>query len=169
MKLMFLARRGRPDILPGISYLLTRVSKPNGVDWNILKKILNFLKKTKEEKLILKADDTQTINWYIDAAFGAHDDMKSYTGACMTLGKGMICTFSNKQKVNSRSLTEAELIAVDDKVLKVMWTNNLSNTNVSMWTWMWFTKIIWFLWDQRQMEWKVLVNKHVISISSYST
>ena len=59
---MFLARRGRPDILPGISYLLTRVSKPNGVDWNILKKILNFLKKTKEEKLILKADDTQTIN-----------------------------------------------------------------------------------------------------------
>ena len=50
----------------------------------------------------------------------------------MTLGKGMICTFSNKQKVNSRSLTEAELIAVDDKVLKVMWTNNLSNTNVSM-------------------------------------
>ena len=83
---------------------------------------MNFLKKTKNEKLILKADDTQTITWYIDAAFGVHEDMRSHTRACMTLGKGMICTFSNKQKVNSRSSTEAELIAVDDKVSKVMWT-----------------------------------------------
>ena len=122
MKLMFLAKRGRPDILPGISYLSTRVSDPNKHDWNKLKKLLNFLKKTKNEKLILEADDTQTITWYIDAAFGVHEDMRSHTGACMTLGKGMICTFLNKQKVNSRSSTEAELIAVDDKVSKVMWT-----------------------------------------------
>ena len=46
--------------------------------------------KTKEEKLTLEADDTQTINWYIDAAFGVHDDMKCHTRACMTLSKGMI-------------------------------------------------------------------------------
>ena len=72
--------------------------------------------------MILEADDTQTITWYIDAAFGVHEDMKSHTGACMTLGKGMICSFSNKQKVNSRSSTEAELIAVDNKLSKVMWT-----------------------------------------------
>ena len=67
-------------------------------------------------------DDTQTINWYIDAAFRVHNDMKSHTEACMTLGKGMICAFSNKQKVNSKSSTEAELIVVDDKVSKAMWT-----------------------------------------------
>ena len=96
MKLMFLAKRGRPDVLPGISYLSTRVSGPNEHDWSKLKKILNFLKKTKHEKLTLEADDTQTIKWYIDAAFGVHDDMKSHTGACMTLGKGMICSFFNK-------------------------------------------------------------------------
>ena len=87
-----------------------------------IKKDIKFLKKTKEEKLTLEADDTQTIDWYIDAAFGVHDDMKSHTGACMNWGKGMICAFSNKQKVNSRSSIEAELIAVDDEVLKVMWT-----------------------------------------------
>ena len=122
MKLLFLAKRGRPDILPGISYLSTRVLDPNEHDWNKLKKLLNFLKKTENEKLILEADDTQTITWYIDAAFGVHEDMRSHTGACMTLGKGMICTFSNKQKVNSKSSTEAELIAVDNKVSKVIWT-----------------------------------------------
>ena len=75
---------------------------------------------TKEEKLILEADNTQTIKWYVDAAFGVHKDTKSHTGACMALGKGMICAFSNKQKVNSRSSTEAELIVVDNKVTKIM-------------------------------------------------
>ena len=76
------------------------MSVPNEVDWNKLKKILNFLKKTKEEKLTLEADNIQIINWYIDKAFGVHDDMKSHTRACMTLGKGMIYAFSNKEKVN---------------------------------------------------------------------
>ena len=78
-------------------------------------------KKTKDKKLILEADNTQIITWYIDAAFGVHNDMKSHTWAYMTLGKGMVCAFSNKQKVNSRSSTEVELIAIDDKVSKVMW------------------------------------------------
>ena len=78
--------------------------------------------RTKEEKLTLEEDSTQTTNWYNDTVFRVHDDMKSHTRACMTLGKGMICAFSNKQKVNSRSSTEAELIAVDDKASKVMWT-----------------------------------------------
>ena len=87
-----------------------------------LKKILNFLKGKKGEKLILEVDDSQIIKWYINAAFEVHDDMKSHTGACMTLGKGMIRAFSSKQRVNSRSSTEAELIVVDDKVTKVMWT-----------------------------------------------
>ena len=38
--------------------------------------------------------------------------MKSHTGAYMTLGKGMIYLYSNKQKVNTRSLTEAEYVAM---------------------------------------------------------
>ena len=34
MKVMFLAKRGKSYILHGISYLSTRVSEPNEVDWN---------------------------------------------------------------------------------------------------------------------------------------
>ena len=36
IKLMFLAKRGRLDILSGISYLSTRVSEPNEVNCNKL-------------------------------------------------------------------------------------------------------------------------------------
>jgi hypothetical protein len=42
----------------------------------------------------------------------------------MTLGKGAIQTISTKQKVNSRSSTEAELISIDDIIAKVIWTKS---------------------------------------------
>ena len=40
----------------------------------------------------------------------------------MSLGKGFISRVSIKQKVNTRSSTEAELVAIDDVVSKIIWT-----------------------------------------------
>jgi hypothetical protein len=70
----------------------------------------------------LEADDTSTLTWYSDAAFTVHADMKSHTGAMFTMGKGAIIGSSTKQKVNSRSSTESELIGVEDKISRVLWT-----------------------------------------------
>ena len=121
MKCMFLAKRGRPDILTGISVLSTRVLKPNEEDWNKLSRLLSYLKSTINIILRLEADDVQELKWYVDASFGTHSDLKSHTGSIFTLGKGAICNDSNKQKVNARSSTEAELISIDDKIAKIMW------------------------------------------------
>ena len=59
--------------------------------------------------------------WYLDAAFAVHPDMKSHTGAFMTLGYGATSPTSSKQKTNSRSSTEAELVSLDDIIAKVLW------------------------------------------------
>ena len=83
---------------------------------------MGFLKGTVDDVLTLEADDTNTLTWYIDAALAVHADMKSHTGAVFTMGKGAITSGSNKQKANSRSSTESEIIAVDDKIAKVLWT-----------------------------------------------
>jgi hypothetical protein len=40
----------------------------------------------------------------------------------MTLGSGAIQTISTKQKVNTKSSTEAELVSIDDVISKIMWT-----------------------------------------------
>jgi hypothetical protein len=40
----------------------------------------------------------------------------------MTLGAGMITSISTKQKVNTRSSTESELVAHDDVVSKILWS-----------------------------------------------
>ena len=124
MKLMFLSKRGRPDILTGVAYLTTRVRKPNLLDWKKLTKILSFLQNTIEKVLTLEADNDQIIRWHVDASYASHDDMKSHTGACVSIGKGMISSYSRKQKVNTRSSTEAELIGIDDMISKIIWFKN---------------------------------------------
>ena len=122
MKAMFLCKRGRQDIQPGVAFLATRTAEPTEQDWKKLKKMMNFLKATKNDVMSISCDDTETICWYVDAAFAVHPDMKSHTGANMTLGGGVVTSVSTKQKVNSRSSTEAELIGLDDVLSKIVWT-----------------------------------------------
>ena len=42
----------------------------------------------------------------------------------MTIGAGSITSFSTKQKLNTRSSTEAELVAVDDAMSQVLWSRS---------------------------------------------
>ena len=72
--------------------------------------------------MILSADDLHIIKWFIDASFAVHPDFKSHTGGGMTYGKGIIQSQYRKQKLNTRSSTEAELVGVDDMSVMVLWT-----------------------------------------------
>ena len=71
----------------------------------------------------LRADDTRILSWFGDAAFAVHPNMKSHTGGSMTMGKGSIINISTKQKLNTKSSTEAELVGADDISSHLLWTN----------------------------------------------
>ena len=60
----------------------------------------------------------------IDASFTVHPDMRSLTGVTMSLGHGCPYSSTNKQKINIKSSTEAELVGVDDRLPMVIWTRN---------------------------------------------
>ena len=122
MKGMFVCKRSRQDIQPAIAFLSTRVQRPTEQDYQKLVRLMSFLKTTSDDVLILGADDEQSNEWWIDASFAVHPDYKSHTGAVHSLGNGVISSISTKQKVNSRSSTEAELIGIDDVISKVLWT-----------------------------------------------
>jgi hypothetical protein len=79
----------------------------------------------------MKADDTQSIKWYVDAAFAVHKDYKSHTRATMTLGSGTLCSVPTKQKAVSRSDTEAELFGIDDVILKILWLKLFIEAQIS--------------------------------------
>jgi hypothetical protein len=118
---LFLTKRARPDIQPTIAVLCTRVKEPNTSDWEKLVRMMKYLNGTRKLKLVLGADDLRSIKWSVDASFAVHPDFKSHTGAVQTFGHGAVQSMSKKQKLNTRSSTESELVAADDAVTQVLW------------------------------------------------
>jgi hypothetical protein len=72
----------------------------------------------------LESKDKVTVKWWIDASFAVHQDMKSHTGGTMSMWKGSVYSLSQKQHINMKSSTEAELVGVDDGMPLVIWTHN---------------------------------------------
>ena len=64
--------------------------------------------------LILGTDDLIMVGCWVDAVYASHPDMRSHTGGFLSLGTGGVMSGSNKQKLNSTSSTESELIACSD-------------------------------------------------------
>ncbi len=122
---LFVTTRYRHDIRTAIAFLCTRVKHPDEDDWGKLKHLLKYIRGTLYLVLTIQASNLKLgfIQWYVDAAFAVHEDFKSHTGAGMTLGKGILIGISRKQKLNTKSSTEGELVAVDDASGQIIWTN----------------------------------------------
>ena len=60
---------------------------------------------------------------YVDALFAMHPNMRGHTGGGLTLGRGFPISVSPKQKLNTRSLTESELVDVNDMMPIICWTH----------------------------------------------
>jgi hypothetical protein len=121
-KLLFLCKRARPDVQLATAFLCTRVNAPDVDDYKKLSRTMKYLRGTLHMPLILEADDMSIIKWSVDASFAVHPDMKSHTGGSMTLGKGTIYGTSTRQKINTKSSTEAELVGVNDVLPQILWT-----------------------------------------------
>lgn len=121
-RLLFLAMRARPDIMTALSFLTTRVSQPTVDDRNKLKRVIRYLRDTKDLHLTLEPDDLHIFKWMVDASFAVHPNMRSHTGCAASAGKGSFLSVSTKQKINTKSSTEAELVGVDDIMGRILWT-----------------------------------------------
>jgi hypothetical protein len=84
--------------------------------------ILRYLNGTKNVKIKYLPHSLQVVAW-IDASYGLHQDTKGQTGIVITLGRNGPPVFckSRKQKLVSRSSTEAELIALNEGLPEVIW------------------------------------------------
>ena len=85
--------------------------------------MIHYLKGTPNLALRLSADSTVIPKWWVDGAHGVHPNMRGHTGGCVSLGGGMAVSSSTKQKINTRSSTETEIVAVDDLMPMLLWTN----------------------------------------------
>ena len=123
-KLLYVGIRARSDILTALAYLTTRVSKPNAHDYKKLRRLLEYLNGTLEMALTIGATSLNKMYTWIDASYATHHDMRSHTGGVVSFGIGGIVCKSSKQKINTKSSTEAELVGVSDYLPNTIWVMN---------------------------------------------
>ena len=111
---LYLTKRARPNIATAVAFLTTRVKGPDVDDWNKLLCLIRYLKGTMDLPLTICPSDMSVLRWYVDGSHASHGDCHGQTGGCLTLGNGTPITTSTKQKLNTQSSTESELVAADD-------------------------------------------------------
>lgn len=119
-KLLYLSKRIRPDIATAVAYLVTRVTRGTVRDVVKLQRVINYLSGTADAGLEFVAGNPKkrmVLEAYMDAAFAGHDDGKSHSGFVLKFGGSVVLVRSTKQKINSTSSTEAELISLSDNLI----------------------------------------------------
>jgi hypothetical protein len=122
MQCLYLSQRARPDIRTAISFLNSRLQKPDEDDYKKMARVIKYLRGTVDLMLTLRADESGEVKWWVDASYAVHADMRGHTGGTMSMGKGSLYSTSSKQKLVTRSSTESEVVGVHDVMPQVLWT-----------------------------------------------
>ena len=154
---MFLSNRERPDIQHTVAVLDTRVRSPNMIYWSKMVRVLKYLHFTRKYHLTLSIHDMRVINWYADTSFAVHPNFKSHTGGIMMWVPGENKSRSMKQKLNTRSSTDAEVVGVDNTASNILWKNCLLRIKYTMLNIIFSIKITRVLFSWRRMQERELV------------
>ena len=67
----------------------------------------------------------ECLSTYVDTYYAIHMDMKGHTGGLVSLGRGIIYNKSSKQKINTKSLMESEVVGASDFIPLTMWLKRI--------------------------------------------
>lgn len=125
-KLLYLAKRVRPECLVAVAFLTTRVNDVNVDDIAKLHRLLGYLRASQHRGIVLRVGDKMVVRAYIDASYGVHQSSgKSHTGCAIVLGEaGVLTARSSKQKIVTKSSTEAELVGLSDSAAHAIQLRN---------------------------------------------
>jgi hypothetical protein len=98
-RLLFAAKKARPDLQVAVAYMCTRVKAPMVSGYHKLGCTIKYLSGT---IVVLGWDGTGLLTWSVDSSFAIHNDMRSHTGAVLSLGQGALMSMSSKQKINTK-------------------------------------------------------------------
>jgi hypothetical protein len=72
--------------------------------------------------LILSANGSGILKWWVDASFAVHPNMRGHSGGGLSLGQGFTIVSPTKQKLNIRSSTKTESVGAGDFMPAICWT-----------------------------------------------
>ena len=112
----------RPDISFALSVTSRYQGDPGMEHWKAVKRILKYLRSTKDMFLIYGGDKELAVKGYTDASFFTDpDDYKSQSGYVFILNGGAVSWKSSKQDTVADSTTEAEYLAAGEAAKEGVW------------------------------------------------
>ena len=120
-KVLWASIRVRPDLLTALSYLTCQIKAPDQDDMKKLIRMIAYIRNTIDLPLTIGMNDSKEIRWWVDASFGKQYELRSQTGATLSFGIGSVYSMAKKQKLNTTSSTEAEIVGVHDAMSQVIW------------------------------------------------
>lgn len=128
--LLYLTTNTRPDIAASVSILSKKVEKPRDNDLTEVRRIIRYLRETRNLRLQLNGMNVDTsLHAYPDANWTeGRGDRKSNSGFYCTVNGGTISWSSKKQDIIALSSTEAEYVALTETCKEVMWLAELARS-----------------------------------------
>ncbi|KAL4354134.1 hypothetical protein GQ457_06G003750 [Hibiscus cannabinus] len=122
----------RPDIAFAVGMLGRYQSNPGIDHWRAAKKVLRYLKGTKEYMLTYKRSDHLEVVGYSDSDFvGCVDSRKSTSGYIFMFASGAISWRSVKQTLTATSTMEAEFVSCFEATSHGVWLKKLDERDDS--------------------------------------
>ena len=117
----------RPDISYSTNFVAQYLSNPSKKHWSAAKRILRYLKGTRDLGLLYKRSQQNLIlHGYSDADWAGNvDTRRSTTGYCFLLGNCVVSWTSRKQQSVALSSTESEYMAISKASTEAIWLRRL--------------------------------------------
>ena len=110
----------RPDLETTIGFTCTRASKSDEDDWLKLRRGIACVKCAIDDVRLIGASSLTDVYTWIDAACSVNPDVKSQMGGCVTRYRCLHAK-RNKQKLNVKSSTGAELVGTSEQIPCSLW------------------------------------------------
>lgn len=125
--LTYLATSTRPDIAFVASYLSQFNACYGEAHWKAAKRVLRYLKGTKDIGLVYKGD-SENLRGFVDSDWGnCHIDRRSYSGFVFMLNGCAITWDSRKQRTVALSTCEAEYMALTEGAKEALFLQRFLN------------------------------------------
>jgi len=110
-RLIYCTCRGQKDLQIAISFLSKRHLVCNEHDYGKLRYL----------KAVISISDIERLITFVDVSYAVHMNMRSHMGVAMIFGISVFSSDSKMQKLNTKSSTDAEIMAVSNFLPKVIY------------------------------------------------
>lgn len=121
-RVLYASKGCRPDILPAVSFLTSRVGRATEEDAAKCRRVFKYLRRNPDLAILFRKNfPAVDLRAYVDAGYGVHPTGQSRSGLVIMLNGAPILCKSSRQHIVTKSSTEAELVALSDALTDVIW------------------------------------------------